>query len=406
LGVCLPNLVFIFREIKSPQIGYPLMRFKKRLNLNGKCLHLSQRTMISYQKKALLLPAIVFLLTSVSAAFQDETLPNQLQGLFDSEEVLEVRLEGDIATLMKDRGEDPSYHILKLHVQNVDLEESLDLRVRVRGNFRRLRENCKTPPLKFNFKKHEVPEHSLFAGQPELKLVVPCDGEQYVIREYLTYKLYNVFTEYSFRVRLVRLTYHDTGKNQLSDPLYGFLIEDKEVLASRSNATLIERTQLRPEIVDREAFLRMSVFAYMIGNTDWSVQYLHNIEMLFLNNENVYVAVPYDFDLVGLVSSPYAKPAEALKLRSVRERVYRGYCHEDLSVFNSTFEQFQQLNPDIYRIISENTLLKQNYINFATDYIDDFYDTLNDAKKMSTAFSYPCNSRGTGNIVISGMQGG
>jgi hypothetical protein len=362
--------------------------------------------MTSFKLKAIYLPVLVFFFTSVSAAFQKEALPKQSQGLFDSEEVLDVRLAGDIEALIKDRGEDPSYHILKLHVQNVGSEETLDLRVRVRGNFRRLRENCKTPPLKFNFKKHEVPEYSLFSGQPELKLVVPCQGDQYVIREYLTYKLYNLFTDYSFRVRLVRLTFHETGNNQVSNPQYGFFIEDKDVLAFRSNASLIERMNLVPEHVDREAFLRMSVFAYMIGNTDWSIQYLHNIEMLFLNNEKVFVAVPYDFDLAGLVSSPYAKPAKALKLRSVRDRVFRGYCLEDLSAFNSTFNQFQELKPEIYKIIADHTLLEERYINFATAYFDDFYDTLNDAKKIAKEFSYPCKKYGTGNVVISGMQDG
>ena len=265
---------------------------------------------------------------------------------------------------------------MKLHIQNADHQESLDLRVRVRGNFRRLKENCDTPPLKFNFKKHEAPEHSLFAGQPELKLVVPCKGEQYVIREYLTYKLYNLFTDYSFNVRLVRMIFDDTERNETTNPQYGFLIEDKHVLASRSQASLMERENLRPEIVQQEAFFRMTVFAYMIGNTDWSIQYLHNIELLFLNSEKIYISVPYDFDLVGLVSSPYARPDPALKLRSVRDRVYRGYCMENLSVLDPTFAQFQELKPEIYSIITENTLLEKRYIDFATDFLDDFYDTL------------------------------
>ena len=360
--------------------------------------------MTSYKLKAVFLTIMIFFLTSVSAAIQKGAMPNLLQGLFDSEDIIDIKLEGDIETLMSDRGEDPSYHFMKIHVQNVDLDESLDLRVRVRGNFRRLRENCDTPPLRFNFSRHEVPEHSLFAGQRSLKLVVPCKGEEYVIREYLTYKIYNLFTDYSFQVRLVRLTYHDTGNNQTSNPEYAFLIEHKNSLASRSNAALIERMNLRPETVDRESFLRMSVFAYMIGNTDWSVQYLHNMDMLFLNDEKAYVAAPYDFDLVGLVSSPYAKPAKALKLRSVRDRVYRGYCMEDLSVLEPTFNQFQELKPEIYKIITENTLLQESYISFATKFLDDFYDTLNNPRKMSHAFSYPCNRFGTGNIVISGMQ--
>ena len=76
--------------------------------------------------------------------FQMESQTPLNQGLFDSEEVLDIRLEGDIETLLDDRGDDPSYHVLTLHVQNEGLEETQDLRVRVRGNFRRLRSNCDT----------------------------------------------------------------------------------------------------------------------------------------------------------------------------------------------------------------------------------------------------------------------
>lgn len=350
------------------------------------------------------LSTILFLLPSVSYGLQGDKLPTENSGPFGSEEVLDIRLEGDIETLLNDRGDDPSYHLLKLHVETVGAEESLDLRVRVRGNFRRLEKNCDSPPLKFNFKKHKVPETSLFAGQPELKLVVPCKGEPYVLREYLTYKLYNLFTEHSFNVRLVRYTYDDMDSDEETNPQYGFLIEDKETLAARSGASIIERMHYRPQIVDRDAFFRMSVFAYMIGNTDWSIQYLHNIELLFLNDEMVYISVPYDFDLVGIVSSPYARPSPALKLRSVRERVYRGYCLEDLSVLKSTFDQFQELKPEIYKTITENTLVDESYKEFATDYLDDFYATLNDDKDRKKAFSYPCSRHGTGNVVISGMQ--
>lgn len=347
---------------------------------------------------------MVFYLPSISSAFQANLTPDQHQGLFDSEEVIDIRLEGDIEKLLNDRGEDPSYHIFTLHAQNEDVDESLDLRVRVRGNFRRLKKNCDIPPLKFNFKDHEVPEHSVFAGQPELKLVVPCQGEQYVVREYLTYKLYNLTTDHSFKVRMVNLTFDDTENGETSGTQYAFLIEDKEVMAFRNNASLVERLNYRPEVIEKEAFFRMSVFAYMIGNTDWSIQYLHNIELIFSNNDNVFIAVPYDFDLVGFVSSPYARPEPALRLRSVRERVYRGYCLEDLSELTDTFTQFQELKPEIYKTITENTLLDKSYKSFATEYLDDFYDTLNDEKDMRKAFSYPCNRFGTGNVVIRGMQ--
>ncbi|MCC5940410.1 MAG: hypothetical protein JJU37_02635 [Balneolaceae bacterium] len=347
---------------------------------------------------------MLFLLSPASVAFQLEPEPNQFEGLFDSDEILDIRLEGDIRTLQRDRGDEPSYHNMKLHVKGPNIEEYLDIRSRVRGNFRRQRENCRTPPLRLNFNRSELPEHSLFAGQSNLKLVVPCQGEEYVIREYLIYKLYNLFTEYSFRVRLVRLTYHDTGNGRKSDPEYAFIVEHANDMASRNNARRITRLHLRPEVVDQSAFLRMSVFEYMIGNTDWSIQYQQNTRLLFLEDEKIYVAVPYDFDLAGLVSAPYARPEEALRLSSVRERRYRGYCLEDLSVLEPTFEQFRELKPEIYKLITENTLLDRRYINFATRYLDEFYDTINNPRRMRRDFSYPCDPRGTGNVVITGMQ--
>jgi len=125
-----------------------------------------------------------------------------------------------------------------------------------------------------------------------------------------------------------------------------------------------------------------------------------------MNSEKVFISVPYDFDLVGLVSSPYARPAPALNLRSVRERVYRGYCLEDLKLLNSTFAQFRELRAEIYRTIRENPLLDEDYIEFATEYLDDFYDTLDNRKKRSRAFRYPCNRNGTGNVVIRGLNEG
>lgn len=348
----------------------------------------------------------LFVSISVSSAatiqYQDTKQPR----LFESDEVIELRLEGNVNELLDDRGEDPSYHLLELHYKEKNSTvNSLDVRVRVRGNFRRLKENCRKPPLKFNFKKHEAPASSIFAGQKELKLVVPCDGEKYVLREYFTYKLYNLITDYSFKVRPVRFSYHDTEKNEITDPVFAFLIEDQDVLASRKRATLYDRNNLRPKSIDEDSFLRMSVFAYMIGNTDWSVQFQHNLKVLFLKEEKVFVAVPYDFDLVGLVSSPYAKPAEALRLSSVRERVYRGYCLEDLSSLKPIFDEFRALKPQIYDLYTGNELLEDDYIESTLKYFDDFYKIIDDRKKRDKEFSYPCSEYGTGDVVISGMDG-
>jgi hypothetical protein len=345
----------------------------------------------------------LFYLFLITVFVFDATAQNTTTDLFDSEEILELTLEGDLRTLMRDRSSDPSYFEMKLHYRNEDSEiVTQDLRVRTRGKSRRL--NCKNPPLMFNFKKHEVPDSSPFSGYSKMKVVVPCEGEKYVLREYLVYKMYNELTDYSFRVRLIQLTYHDTRRDKVSEPVYAFLIEDEDDLAARSMAGLYKKNNLRPESIEQEAFSRMSVFAYMIGNTDWSIQYRHNMKILFLDEEKEFIAVPYDFDLVGLVSAPYAEPAEALKLRSVRERVYRGYCLDDLDKLQPTFEHFHQRKAEIYATLTQDSLLEKGYINWAMDYLDQFYETIADRKKNAAAFSYPCDAAGTGNVVISGIR--
>ncbi|MDX1642521.1 MAG: hypothetical protein R3220_12530 [Balneolaceae bacterium] len=323
--------------------------------------------------------------------------------LFTGKEIFEVTLEGNLRKLKRDRGSDPPYREMKIHYRNENSEiETQELRVKTRGKFRRL--NCADPPLWFNFKKHELPDNSPFIGYPKMKVVVPCQGEKYVLREYLVYKMYNLLTDHSFRVRLIHLKYHDTRRDRLSGPEYAFLIEDEDEVAARSKAGLYKRNHLRPEVIEQEAFFRMSVFAYMIGHTDWSIQYQHNLKILFLNDEKEYIAVPYDFDLVGLVSSPYAEPAPQLKLKSVRERVFRGYCLDDLDKLKPTFQQFRRLKSEIYSVLTQNTLLDNDYKNWAIEYLDEFYETIDDPKKRSKVFSYPCDENGTGNVVISGIR--
>ncbi len=90
----------------------------------------------------------------------------------------------------------------------------LPMKVRLRGNFRKDPVNCDFPPLRLNFSNTTV-INTIFAGQDKIKLVTHCRSrkdlyEQNVLKEYLAYKLYNLFTEESYHVRLVHLTYADT----------------------------------------------------------------------------------------------------------------------------------------------------------------------------------------------------
>ncbi len=140
-------------------------------------------------------------------------LPVRGQNLFDKDDVLNIILRGPVAELLKDRGENPQYHSLTLNYSDAQQKGiSVPLRIRVRGNFRRQQGNCGYPPLMLNF-SDEFTRGTLFEGQDKIKLVMPCQGDKYVVREFLVYKMYNQVTPMSFRARLVRVTLEETDGN-------------------------------------------------------------------------------------------------------------------------------------------------------------------------------------------------
>lgn len=326
--------------------------------------------------------------------------PDQLFGL---EDILELTISGDVGGLMKDRGNDPQYHSLTLSYKNADNPVSIPVKIKVRGHFRKAKENCTYPPLLLNFSKET--QNTLFEGQDKLKLVTPCRGDKYVVREYLVYKLYNQLTPRSFKVRLVKVTYEDPGsKSKKIEPLYGMLIEDEEQMAKRNNSVSVVGKLVRPDQTQRNDFLNMAVFEYMIGNTDWSVQYLQNVKLIASDSLSIPSTVPYDFDHAGIVGAPYALPAAELLMTSTRERRYRGYCIQDMSQFTDVIVRFNQKKDDFYKVYTSNTILEESYLKSTVKFLDDFYKTINDPKRLKNEFQYPCNPDGTGNVVIQGLK--
>ena len=346
-------------------------------------------------KHALLALACCFLLTSAMG---------QSSNLFDSDEVIELTLRADLKTVFKDRGDDPQYHPATLYYQADQIAINIPLNIKTRGHFRKMSSNCKYPPILLNFAKSSTPENSVFYGQDKVKLVTPCRGDEYVIHEYLVYKLYNYITPKSFKARLVKVIYQDTVKNESSDPLYGILLEEEEQMAIRNLSFTMEKIGIRPEETQKDDFLNMAVFEYMIGNTDWSVQFQQNIKLISVDSTSLPTTVPYDFDHAGIVRAPYAKPAEELQMSSTRERRYRGYCIPDMNQFTEVFKTFNQLKDDFYGLYKSNSLLSSKYQDQTLKFLDKFYATINDPEKAQKAFSYPCDRSGTGNIVIKGLK--
>jgi hypothetical protein len=325
------------------------------------------------------------------------------QGLFDSDGLFEFTLHGDIKELLKDRIGEPRYFPVGItYLDEAGKRVELEANAKTRGHFRRMKENCSMPPLLLNFSDKST-THTQFLQQSKVKLVLPCQGEKYVPREYMVYQLYRLFTPQSFRARLVKVTFDDREKG-MQDPVFGILIEEERQVAERNHLVAVEGKLVRPEQTRQPDFLLMSVFQYMIGNTDWSIQYLQNIKLFATDSMAAPVPVPYDFDHAGVVAAPYAKPAEQLMMTSVRERRYRGYCIADMKLLEPVFSQFQLLKDSIYSLYRDSPWIDEAYKKSTLKYFDAFYETIGDPKRATKEFTYPCQKDGTGNVVIKGLR--
>lgn len=277
--------------------------------------------------------------------------------LFASDELLTLTVRADFSAIRHDRGDEPEEHPATLvwHRNEAD-SVALDVQLRTRGHFRRDPVNCSFPPLRVNFKTDSA-EGTVFQGQDKLKLVSPCKPnlsayEQYVLREYLLYRVYQTVTDQSFRVRLARVTFEDTSGG--GDPFtrFAFFIESDEAMAARVHGQLVDIPEgkiIRANVLDPDVSTRVALFEYMIGNTDWADAEIHNVTSLLQGGR--VAPVPYDFDFSGAVETPYATPAPGLPITTVRQRYYRGWCwpRQDMDATLALFRAAQPQVEELYR---------------------------------------------------------
>ena len=231
---------------------------------------------------------------------------------------------------------------------------------------------------------------------------MPCRGEEYVYREYLTYRLLQKLTPYSFKARLARVTFGNADGDKSTNPILGILLEDEDAMAQRIGGEIVKDGIFKPSSFTQEDFLLMASLQFLIGNTDWSTEYRQNIKIV--KTDEKILAIPYDFDHSGLVYAPYAQPAEALELESVRDRRYRGYCLENPEQFQPIIDYFNKMREDVYSLYIENTMLKKGYQKSTLRFLDDFYAIINDPEDFTDTFGYPCKANNTSNVIIKGLK--
>ena len=331
-------------------------------------------------------------ITFLSFAFATicKSQQNEIPAIFQDTQPLSLTLSLSMREINKNLNDTvyfPSNLSFKIEPEGWD---SLDIGVRARGNFRR--KYCFFPPLRLKMNKSNT-LGTPFEGNKSLKLVLPCQNvksaNNLILREYLCYKLLEPVTPYHFHTRLANITLIDqSGKQSKSHSVVGFLIEDDDLIARRFNGRVLDQIILPKQLNDTAAVVHY-FFEYMIANTDWSTTTQHNTKVIQLP-PNRKVPLSYDFDMTGLVNAPYATIHESLEIKSVKERLYRGYCRDE-SVTEYVRAKYIQLEPEIMNVLSEHqSYFREDEYPGIKKYIEEFFYILNDDKRFRDAILLKC----------------
>ena len=326
------------------------------------------------------------LLVCVSTAQADSSL------LFSDDAVLDVRLAGRFSMLFADPQSD-QYLPFRIEAEGI----SHDIQVRLRGNSRR--RVCDFPPLRLDFSTASITA-TIFDGQDKLKLVTHClnhdRGEQDLLEEYLAYRILNVLSPFSYRVRLLRLEYVDVDERlpEKATPRYGFLIEHIDEFEERTGAREVTLNGVPKRRHDIDHAAMIYVFEYMIGNTDWQLTRpddsegcCHNIDLV--EKGGIIMLLPYDFDLSGIVNAKYAYPDPKLRIKRVTQRLYRGVC-TDADTLRRAVQTVHGKRDRILGMVAEIPGLTDRSIRRSRAYLEAFFERAASPEKLLHSFERNC----------------
>ncbi|MEO1257269.1 MAG: hypothetical protein AAFZ15_00670 [Bacteroidota bacterium] len=334
------------------------------------------------QIAVLMLLACSFSSMALTAAFQGPSFyePHTGQSIFDllhHQEVVEMTLVGELDSLINSRRTKKYFKASLSYTDEIGVERNYEIKVKPRGKFRR--RVCDFPPLKLKFSKDQL-EAAGLSKHNDLKLVSHCmDANPYnetlILKEYLAYKLYNELTPNSLRVQLVNITYQDVHDKNHKITQYGFVIEDVDEMADRIGGKECDNCMGVPEEQIQTSHERiMSLFQYMIGNTDYSLEMNRNVKMI-RKGDDTYVPVPYDFDYSVMVGAPYLRPNGDLKQTAELERIFLGNTKQSKEL-TGTISYFKTKRKALLNIIRQFDHLSKRERFDVELYVDSFFDQL------------------------------
>lgn len=309
-------------------------------------------------------------------------------GIFDMlnyQEVLEVSLETELNKIITNRRSDEKYPAVFSFTDKVGEEQSWNIKVNLRGRFRRTK--CEEmPPLKLNFKKGDLKAKGL-SKFDDLKLVTHCvdneeEAKELLLKEYLAYKLFNHITDESFRVQLLKINYVDVHTKSTKEH-WGILIEDTAQMRSRIGGEKAGvEINLTADAYHTDNLKKVALFQYMIGNLDWDIHSIRNVKLVKKGEK--LVAVPYDFDFSFFVDAPYLLVNPNFKINKKTDRVYLGF-EEDLLEMEEIITHFKSKKRAIYKTIRKFRLLNESTRREIIKYLDSFYYNIDEIRPVPKA---------------------
>jgi hypothetical protein len=318
-------------------------------------------------------------------------------GLFLDDWVLKMDLIFENRDLCRKKDRSGCKDVPAILTYSMDGQEDQEIPVllKTRGNWRLRRDICSMPPLFIIFPEEKT-EGTLFAGQDMLPLTTHCKSkygryDNYVLKEYLAYRIYNLLSEKSVRVRLTYIHYRKSAQKKLSNAHYGFLNEHFLSVAARNGNELFKTEAYDPAQSDPMEVGTMELFQFMIGNTDFSALAQHNI-VLLRDPDGQVTPLPCDFDFSGLVDAEYAGPPPALPIHSNRQRLYRGFCHPGMD-WDALFRKFRDIRMQVFELIESLPDLSERARKSSLKYMKDFYKILDSPKKRQRDIVDACRAR-------------
>ena len=314
--------------------------------------------------------------------------------LFHDVAVLDVTFTTNLKALKRDKGEQAPWHAATLSYADSSAPQGrrvVPVRARTRGLWRL--KNCEFPPVRLNFANKDI-KGSVWHDLDEPKLVSYCKRgasyEQYVLQEFQLYRIYRLLTPVSHQVRLLRMTYADSATGKVDETKFAFLIEDPAHVAVRAGGKILKEQGAGPDDLEPKAATLAYLFQYLIGNTDFSFSALHNSELVALPT-GTNLPIAYDFDYAGAVNATYSAPDPTLPINTVRQRLYRGFCQQNVHV-PEVLPLFQQKKAEIYALYTDSigALMSPKVVKETLSYFDEFYSTIADPKQVDRRIVREC----------------